>query len=127
VPYKDPAKKAARQKSWRAANHRWYAKNRPYFKIYQRNYYRRLRDAVLIFLGGKCSNPDCRWLNEDGTFGCKDRTMLQVDHVYGGGYEERKKLKATQTIYQKVLKDTEGKYQLLCANCNWKKGSKKSK
>ena len=45
--------------------------------------------------------------------------MLQVDHVDGKGYEERK-IFTQQQIYRRVLAGEPG-YQLLCANCNWKK------
>ena len=47
-----------------------------------------------------------------------DQRALQIDHVHGGGTKERKKLGSTAALYRKVLADTEGNYQLLCANCN---------
>ena len=47
-----------------------------------------------------------------------DERALQIDHVHGGGTKERKKLRSTRALYKKVLADTQGNYQLLCANCN---------
>ena len=46
----------------------------------------------------------------------KDIRCLQVDHINGGGTQERKRI-GNYAIYGKILKDTTG-YQLLCANCN---------
>lgn len=79
-----------------------------------------LRRAALAYLGNRCSNPQCRWLNEDGTLGCTDPDILHIDHVKSDGNREREKLSDIQ-IYRRVLEDTEGRYRALCANCNWKK------
>lgn len=49
--------------------------------------------------------------------GFNDFRALQIDHINNDGFLERK---INSTVrYKKVLKDTTGKYQLLCANCNW--------
>jgi len=85
---------------------------------YQRKWAQKVRDKVIEKLGGRCSSPNCGWINSDGSQGCTDRRCLQVDHVRGDGSSERKNLNYFQ-IYQKVLLDAEGRYQLLCANCNW--------
>jgi hypothetical protein len=82
---------------------------------------RRLRLDAIQKLGGKCSNMNCRWLNDDGTLGCKDTEVLQIDHKEGGGHKERQEIKSPSTYYRLIIADTTGKYQLLCANCNWKK------
>lgn len=82
-----------------------------------------LRSSVVDLLGGRCSNLGCRWLNEDGTFGCIDRIMLQIDHKEGGGREAYAILGSYQ-IYKQILtlgESAKELYQLLCANCNWKK------
>ena len=80
-----------------------------------------LREKAIKKLGSKCSNPNCSWLNEDGSRGCKDTRCLQIDHKFGGGSRERKQLggDAQRKIYKAVLQDEVGKFQLLCANCNW--------
>jgi hypothetical protein len=91
-------------------------------RVADKKYYNKLRDAAFDKLGNRCANPNCRWLNEDGTFGCTDKDMLQIDHVDGGGVQEHKALKYNHSrFHKKVIADTTGKYQLLCANCNWKK------
>lgn len=75
--------------------------------IRQKELARNLRLAVLAFLGNKCKR--C---------GFSDNRALQIDHVHGGGKQELKGLSREQ-YYHKVLADSEGLYQLLCANCNW--------
>lgn len=76
--------------------------------IARRRYKYKLRDSVIEKLGGKCAwHEGCTWT---------DPRALQVDHVHGGGNEEKRELKgSTAKFYQKVLADTTGKYQLLCA------------
>jgi hypothetical protein len=49
----------------------------------------------------------------------QDVRALQIDHVHGGGSAEiRGGRGAGIQGYKRVLSDTTGKYQLLCANCN---------
>jgi len=87
-----------------------------------------LRRKVVFKLGSRCANPFCLVVG-----GCADLRALQIDHVNNDGAEERKKYggklgpRGGQTmlgrtkmrsIYQLALEDTEGRYQLLCANCN---------
>src|SRR5271167_4186155 len=58
--------------------------------------------------------PRCRICGFD-----KDVRALQIDHVQGGGSAEiRGGLGAGIAYYMRVLRDTTGRYQLLCANCN---------
>jgi len=57
--------------------------------------------------------------------GFSDWRALQIDHVNGGGKKETKNLSRIH-YYQKVLQDTENRYQILCANCNWIKRIEKS-
>jgi len=80
---------------------------------------RKQREVAVLKLGGKCANPACQWLNDDGSRGCMDIRCLQIDHVLGGGNQERKQGLAGYKLYKDVVADTTGKYQLLCANCNW--------
>lgn len=62
-------------------------------------------------LGNKCAQ--C---------GITDREVLQVDHVHGQGTRERKLFKNAYQHEKYVLEHIDsGDYQLLCANCNWKK------
>jgi hypothetical protein len=73
--------------------------------------YTQLRTMVFNLLGDKCLH--C---------GFEDRRALQIDHIHGGGRKERKKSGYSNTWLREVItsiKNNEGKYQLLCANCNW--------
>ena len=80
----------------------------------------RIRAAVLSLLGNRCANPNCRHLNQDGTLGCKDERLLQIDHIHGNGTKERKRLgNNPYAVFIKVLRDQGKGYRLLCAQCNW--------
>jgi hypothetical protein len=70
----------------------------------------RRRKELLAFLGGKCVR--C---------GFSDWRALQIDHVDGHGKDHRRELgsKFSSQFRKEVMTDTTGKYQLLCANCNW--------
>lgn len=76
--------------------------------IAKTNYRVSLRLKIIEVLGGKCVK--C---------GFTDTRALQVDHVNGGGNRERVagKLNSVNALYRDVC-TSEGKYQLLCANCN---------
>lgn len=53
--------------------------------------------------------------------GFSDWRALQIDHVQGGGIQERKLLSNPGVYYKQILEsfyNSENKYQLLCANCN---------
>ena len=68
-----------------------------------------LKNKILEKLGKKCVK--C---------GFSDWRALQIDHISGGGKKEIKSFKNNhRSYYNSVLKDTTGKYQILCANCNW--------
>lgn len=99
---------------------RWYLKNKERHNALNLERQRRLRASVLALLGSKCANPECRWLNTDGTLGCTDPRALQVDHINGGGVKENRTL-GTYKMCRKILAmpKPEDEYQLLCANCNW--------
>jgi hypothetical protein len=73
------------------------------------------REEVVRLLGGKCVK--C---------GITDIRCLQIDHVFGGGVKEYKKLRCGREYYVSMLRQVEAgsvKYQVLCANCNWIKRS----
>ena len=70
-----------------------------------------IKKDILDFLGNKCVR--C---------GFDDKRALQIDHVFGDGYKERKELGRSSIITRKFLnriKSMPERYQLLCANCNW--------
>lgn len=69
---------------------------------------RTIRIQVLNKFGSKC-----------GRCGFSDTRALQIDHVNGGGKKEINTMKNYYAYCKKILNDTTGMYQLLCANCNW--------
>lgn len=74
---------------------------------------RRFRKEILELLGNKCEV-----CNES------DWRCLQIDHVNGGGNQERKKLYNLDSRYKYMLEKIRNgskDYQILCSNCNWKK------
>jgi hypothetical protein len=66
----------------------------------------KMKEAVYNKLGNVCSR--C---------GFSDKRALQIDHVYGGGIKAGGN-RGTY-YYKEILEDNNGKYQILCANCNW--------
>ena len=87
------------------------ARYRKRYRADIRSKYHNLRKEILTVLGGKCR-----------LCGFDDWRALQVDHVLGGGHQEmrlqRNPIKYLGII-QESMEKNEGKYQLLCANCNW--------
>jgi hypothetical protein len=77
---------------------------------YFRNYLERCRLRALDALGGVCAR--C---------GFADHRALQIDHVRGGGTQEFKNGGENRcSYYLRVIGEAlTGKYQCLCANCNW--------
>lgn len=67
-----------------------------------------LRAEIFQLLGGIC----CKC-------GFSDERALQIDHVEGGGCQEIKVKKGTSYLYHVRKHIDTGRYQLLCANCNW--------
>ncbi|KKM95042.1 hypothetical protein LCGC14_1192260 [marine sediment metagenome] len=67
------------------------------------------RVDIIMMLGGACS--EC---------GMDDLRCLQIDHVNAGGSKDRQvnsyKAKAMARAWHGAMA---GKYQVLCANCNW--------
>lgn len=101
------------------SDRKYYVANRERIRAYQRAYnqshqsdfrrrarefVQRERQKVIDFLGGRCIR--CGFI---------DIRALQADHVNGGGSKDRR---GKRTSYKEVV-DNPGKYQLLCANCNW--------
>ena len=67
-----------------------------------------LRQDVLERFGTACAS--C---------GFDDQRALQVDHINGGGREERRRFKGTGPYYKYLLNEANfANYQVLCANCN---------
>jgi hypothetical protein len=56
----------------------------------------------------------CQWCR------LQDPQVLQIDHKHGGGNQERRTFSRTTAYMYHVLAHLH-RYQLLCANCNWRK------
>lgn len=69
---------------------------------------RRLRLQVIEHLGGRCKR--CGYAD--------NVHALVIDHVNGDGAAERKLGKGDRALFNAVLNDAHGRYQVLCANCN---------
>lgn len=89
-------------------------KRKGYDKKRYKARYEEKREQCFKILGNKCAR--CKE---------KDRDVLQIDHVYGGGTKERKKTNSLSRC-TKVL-DNPSNYQILCANCNIKKKKEEEK
>ena len=54
---------------------------------------------------------------------CKEKEylFLDIDHIKGGGNQERIKFRNKNKYFTKILttKDIKKKYRILCKNCNW--------
>jgi hypothetical protein len=68
----------------------------------------RAKLATFAHLGGVC----CRC-------GFADPRALQIDHVAGDGQGDRRLKRSRIAWYRAVREDAAGRFQLLCANCNW--------
>ena len=87
-----------------------YSKYAQQYREAGRKYVRKMRTSALLSLGNKCIR--C---------GFSDDRALQIDHRNGDGYTERKKLNGA-SFFRIVINSVslgEGRYQLLCANCNF--------
>jgi hypothetical protein len=79
------------------------------FAGYGKKYRWKVRLAILAFMGGKCVR--C---------GFADPRALQVDHVRAGGRNDREPTNNGAIVLKRVMDPKNaGKFQLLCANCNW--------
>lgn len=80
------------------------AKDAQYF----RDYRKRVRDKCFAALGNACA-----------CCGESEEQFLEIDHIYGGGNQERAERYKNDNIF---LMRADGykndKYQLLCANCH---------
>ncbi len=99
-------------KRWRTANPEGWARRTT-------EYAYNLKLQVFAKFGNRCNNPACLVPG-----GCTDVRCLQVDHVHNDGNLERRYGSGGRgrvAILRRALLDTEGRYQLLCANCNTSK------
>jgi len=105
----------ARQKRYRQqhkqkvidCSRRWLDSHPDKRRAYRRAYHERLRNQVLQMLGTRCA-----------ICGFADVRALQVDHVNGGGRQEKTGLHNPLALYRRILKVHGLGYRVLCANCN---------
>lgn len=83
-----------------------------------------LRPLVMKLLGSKCKSPNCKWFDVNTqTYGCRDLSILHIDHILGDGNVDRIRY---NNVYKHIynLINNQGieyvmrYYQLLCPNCN---------
>ena len=79
---------------------------------YVRLRHKRIRERAINALGGKCAH--C---------GFNDIRALHIDHIHGGGKDERESKRGTSYHYHILKRIESGDYQVLCANCNYIKVS----
>jgi hypothetical protein len=82
---------------------------------------RKLKEKLCKIYGNRCANPKCKWQNEDGSFGCTDIRILQLDHKQGNGNKSREGISSLQYYRRAIQVINKKKYQMLCPNCNWVK------
>jgi hypothetical protein len=97
--------KRAHSEKVKEDNRKYYQKPETKERLSERRI--RLHQEAIIVLGGKCAH--C---------GFSDMRALQIDHVNGGGHQERKHVNQ-ETICKRILQGKTEGYQVLCANCNW--------
>lgn len=84
----------------------------PFCRKCYKEYVKKQRNELIDEMGGFCIR--C---------GQKDKRALQIDHVRGDGHNDRKQNVSSGLGYLKRVRESiqndEGKFQLLCASCNW--------
>ena len=117
---------SANPQAHRDASRRWRESHPDAVKEQKRRYYARhahrlrlvrapgnkaratsLRVTVFAALGDACVR--CRF---------SDIRALQIDHINGGGRQDRERFANRGQFLKSVLVNL-GSYQLLCSNCNW--------
>lgn len=113
-------KKNEYQKKWYRLNHKeqlikrrnWYARTNR--KEKHKIYHKKLRLLILEKYGGY--PPKCQCCNENKL------EFLSIDHINGGGAQQRKSLKGTSFYRWLKMNNFPEGYRVLCMNCNWALG-----
>lgn len=101
-------------------NKEYRVKNRTAIKVFNKQWNnaknRFLRAQIYITLGGICK-----------CCGEGDYRFLAIDHINGGGNEEKRKNGNSTTLLKHIIAQgiPQDKYQLLCHSCNQAKHDKK--
>jgi hypothetical protein len=106
------AKKGVRTKEEKAAaQKKYYQANKDKLNKYNTKWMHDKRLELINYFGGQCV------ICEE-----KDPIVLDFDHIFDDGAEERRLLKRKNIIRHLNISSTDrSRYQLLCKNCNWKK------
>jgi hypothetical protein len=76
--------------------------------------YKKQRKSIMQNLGMQCQ-----------CCGIMEYELLSIDHIFGNGHQEAKKLRGKKYIsklYRMSIEELTTKYQALCFNCNYTKG-----
>jgi len=98
---------------YKLRNKEKYGRNAKKIIISASEYRRKLRQSLIILMGGKCVR--C---------GESDWRCLQIDHVNGDGNKDRNQRNNYTKYFKGIIEEVKTgskRYQLLCANCNWRK------
>jgi hypothetical protein len=107
-----PARRASKA-NWQRKKRATDAEYRAWHAAYMCDYNKRKRveckAQFITIYGGKCER--C---------GMEDERVLTIDHVNGGGRQERRRINSFQLL-RRISKtgQRDPKYRLLCFNCNW--------
>jgi hypothetical protein len=90
----------------------YWKKQKWYEALKAKTSWRIWKEKAVALYGSKCT-----------ICGFSDTRALQFDHVNDDGYADRKTRKSLSIHPREIHNDATGKFQLLCANCNWIKRS----
>jgi len=81
----------------------------------------RYRDSDLeIRVDVRCQDPNCGWVNADGTLRCNDVSLLDFDHLEGDTKNRRGNRDSGLGLLCRIRK-APSRFRILCANCNRRK------
>jgi hypothetical protein len=105
-----PEKVKAWSKAYRNSHKEQYA-------FYQLQYRIAMRDRILEHYGGEIPHCEC--------CGEKHKEFLTIDHIDGGGAEQRKDGLRGQSFYLWLIRNNfPSRFRILCMNCNFALGMK---
>ena len=118
----NPEKYLARTRDWRIGKHdhllsygrKYWGNRKKQMSQKNKRKYDKLRGMVFDVLGRACAK--CGYAS--------DIRALQVDHIKNDGFSEMRRGNSggitKAALYKKIIEfGAQGRYQILCANCNW--------
>jgi len=118
--YNNPENKKKRMENNRNWRLKYPERFRELARISGKRVRMRKKKEIFELLGNKCANP----YNLPHPDWCNDSRVLQIDHIHGGGNQEKRRNKGDRGSHHyydilRKIKNGSKDYQLLCANCNW--------